>query len=86
MQHVSVSLSGFLKVNVMLTFKIKFSVNGKASFLDPLMFTKKKNVGKKIALQGQRARGLKTAAAVRSQRIGLSEVGFEPTPPEETAT
>ncbi len=39
-----------------------------------------------IALQGQRARGLKTAAAVRSQRLGLSEVGFEPTPPEETAT
>ncbi len=29
-----------------------------------------------IALQVQRARGLKIAAAVRSQRIGLSEVGF----------
>ncbi len=46
MQHVSVSLSGFLKVNVMLTFKIKFSVNGKASFLDPLMFTKRKKLAK----------------------------------------
>ncbi len=86
MQHVSVSLSGFLKVNVMLTFKIKFSVNGKASFLDPLMFTKKKTLAKRLPCRDNVPEGLKTAAAVRSQRIGLSEVGFEPTPPEETAT
>ena len=34
----------------------------------------------------QLARGLKALARAHSQRLALSEVGFEPTPPGETAT